>query len=243
MDGHQFDDLLRSFSHSRRAAITTLLAAAGGWESLAIVEARKKRKQKRKKRKGGSCGDCFGGTCAAGTCTCAAGYEVCRGACLIACPPALRRNPDTCGCCIGSPSVLPCVSGEQCCSGDCTGGVCQGRNGQETCTFNEQCASMECQSGVCTCTGNVCSGICRPACSPDRTTRNPVTCACCVKNGLESLCGGNSCACCCSGFCGGPVRVCVGRQFGMDCEFNAQCASGNCKLVPVGGDFSAYRCV
>lgn len=241
MDSQQFDNLLRLFSSSRRAAIATLLAASvlGG---APVTEARKKHKKRKKKRRE-TCGACFQGTCVAGTCTCAAGYEVCRGACLVACPPAEQRNPDTCGCCIGSPSLTPCVADEQCCSGDCDGGVCRNRNGDEPCTFDGQCASGNCQDGVCTCEGNMCNGICRAACSAPRSVRNPVSCECCVTNGQESLCGGNSCACCCSGQCGGQVRVCVGFAFGMGCAFNAQCASGNCQLVPVGGDFSEYRCV
>ena len=258
MDSQQFDDLLRSLSHSRRSALAVLLAASSGLGGAAGAAARKGRKKRKKKKKkrctpkcsgktcgadgcGGSCGACFGGTCTASICTCTAGYEVCRGACLVACPDMQQRNPDTCGCCIGSQSSVPCSSDAQCCSGHCDGGFCRGRNGQEGCTFDDQCASTDCRDGVCTCEGNTCGGVCRAACAPVRETRHPVTCACCVKNGEDPPCSG--CGCCWSGVCNEPDEVvCVGRGAGSDCTFDAQCASGDCHPVSVGGDFVVLKC-
>ena len=258
MDSGQFDDLLRLFSHSRRSAIAALLAAAGG---ATVVEGRKKRRKKRKKQRkgpssctpscagktcgddgcGGSCGACFQGTCAAGTCTCATGYEFCRDACRVQCPGFEQRNPDTCECC--GKVERPCGTDGHCCSGNCEMNMCRGRNGLEPCTFDEQCHSRECQDGLCTCLGTVCKGVCGPTCDPTRSTQNPASCACCLNNGIQSLCPGGDCACCCSGLCDGIPRVCIGRPNGALCEFPAQCASGACDLVSTGGDFYVLMCV
>ena len=264
MDSDRFDAitarLAAPLTRRRGMGLISMLGLSALVAGDEAAARKKKRKEKKKKRGGtcipncsnktcgadgcsGTCGECFRGTCEAGVCTCATGYEVCQGACLVACSPAERRNPETCGCCIGSPSIVPCAADEQCCSGDCDGGICRGRDGLEACSFDDQCESRECRDGVCTCQGNECLGICRPACTPERATRNPRTCECCVKNEQESGCGGNSCACCCSGQCAGAPRACIGRQWGMECEFNAQCASGRCELVPAGGDFFVYRCL
>ena len=260
MDSQQFDDLLRFMSHSRRSALTALLVAASGLGDGSVIAGRRKRKKRKKRKKrctpacagktcgddgcGGSCGACFQGVCAAGTCTWQQGYEGCQDACRVACPnPDMeQRNPDTCGCCIVNNGIV-CATDSQCCSGHCANGLCLGRQGLEPCTFDGQCENGQCRGGVCLCEGEVCQGICKVPCFAPRSTRDPLTCACCVLNGIQNPCGSSgNCDCCCSGQCAGAPLACVGRAADASCEFDAQCASGDCRLVPAGPDFYVYQC-
>ena len=103
MDGHQFDDLLRALSRSRRTLLGAALAAAVGVSELSVIDAKKKKKKKPCKKK-----------CATGCCTskygkciqpsqqtstqCGTGGEICRstncgGAGSNAPPPAAAAVP------------------------------------------------------------------------------------------------------------------------------------------------------
>jgi hypothetical protein len=190
---------------------------------------------------GGSCGDCFRGSCQGGVCVCPTGEEVCKGACRAKCAQSELRDPDTCRCCTAN--ERQCGLGSQCCSGDCGfNSSCQGRNGLVACTWDEQCQSGVCEAGACTCVGDTCKGICREPCSPTRATRDPISCECCVKNG--ETCVSGTCTCCCSGACDGPVgqaKPCVGLLDGAACSFDAQCASGKCAPDPFTTEICAIE--
>ncbi len=155
MDGHQFDDLLRTLAHSRRAAIVTLVSAAAGLAGLPAADARKKKKcrgcpactqcVKGKCRTvpdrtacGGVCDECVGGQCvpkAAGA-TCGGTNQCLNGVC--------NARPD----CL-SAGEGGCAVHQNCCSGDCPGtppthDFClQGITGTP-CKVNADCTSEEC---------------------------------------------------------------------------------------------------
>jgi hypothetical protein len=256
---------------SRRRALVGLMSGtlglSGVWSEEATAKPCKKIKNKKKRKKclskakttpgctrncagktcgddgcGGSCGDCFRGSCQGGVCVCPSGEDVCDGACMPKCDPGEMREPGSCHCCMRNTGL--CGIGVRCCSGVCGGPqVCQGKNGSEDCTFGEQCRSGVCQAGKCTCDGDICDGICRVPCATPVAARNWETCACCRTNGNSCIDG--TCGCCCSGICDGPVggpKPCEGRPNGTNCTFDAQCASGTCDLVPAG-NFLVLRCV
>ena len=104
MDGHQFDDLLRALSRSRRTLLGAALAAAVGVSELSVIDAKKKKKKKPCKKK-----------CATGCCTskygkciqpsqqtstqCGTGGEICRS---TNCGGGGEQCSATCGgCCAG----------------------------------------------------------------------------------------------------------------------------------------------
>jgi hypothetical protein len=175
---------------------------------------------------GGSCGDCFRGSCQGGICICPTGEEVCNGACIARCAELELRDPDTCDCCTGNGD--PCGLGSQCCSDLCANSECHGRNGLEDCTFGAQCQSGVCEAGKCTCDGDICGGTCVPGCGtrPD-VRRNPVTCDCCLAN--FTLCETGDELECCSGDCN--ADECAGRpdHDPRGCDFAAQCESNKCE--------------
>lgn len=163
MDGHQFDDLLRTLAHSRRAALVTLVSAAAGVAGLPDNAAGKKRKKKKKKCNGcsvcqkcvkgkcrplpdrtacgGVCQECMGGQCvnkAAGE-TCGGTNQCLNGVCNV--------RPD----CISALVVSGCASpGFFCCSNDCDeagaagAGLCLQGASDTQCKVNFDCLSGQC---------------------------------------------------------------------------------------------------
>jgi hypothetical protein len=91
-------------------------------------------------------------------------------------------------------------------------------------------AGRVCQDGSCVCPTEECGGACLPFC-PLFQARNPLTCSCCTPNAQS---GGPLLNCdpnnddCCSENCQTLISVgsiCVGRDPGQACDFDAQCAS------------------
>lgn len=162
MDGHQFDDLLRTVARSRRAAIVTLVGAAAGMAGLPDTAAGKKRKKKKKKCNGcsvcqkcvkgkcrplpdrtacgGVCQECMGGQCvnkAAGE-TCGGTNQCLNGVCNV--------RPD----CIKAITVSGCTLIPNCCSGNCDtaafagAGQCLTGAAGTPCTTASDCTSTQC---------------------------------------------------------------------------------------------------
>jgi hypothetical protein len=254
MDGQRFDDLLRTLASgsSRRAVLSHL--ASGLLAPLTLTEsteAKKKRGKGKKKRRctpkcagktcgkdgcGGSCGPCAGfGECVNGTCVCAGDSVFCRGACVPGCIGEAIINPLTCECCgIGS----DCITDAECCSGFChLGGpsFCRNRFLGDSCDFDAQCSGFPCpgcpicHDDQCTCPDGFqpCQGQCVPPCSGGNM-QIPGACSCCRLNG--QTCGGVTP--CCSGDCDTTVvpSTCRGLLTGAPCNFDEQCASGDCLM-------------
>lgn len=161
MDGHQFDDLLRTLARSRRAAIVTLVGAAAGVVGLPDTAAGKKRKKKKKKCRG--CPACT--SCVKGKCVAVPNFTPCGGACQE-CQGGQcvnKANGTTCGgtnqCLNGVCNPQPnCISFnvggcdgalQECCSGVCDGNVCTKGIAGRPCKVSGDCVSGQCVGYLC----------------------------------------------------------------------------------------------
>lgn len=119
------------------------------------------------------------------------------------------------------PRCKPRCAGKRCGPDGC-GGSCGSCNGGATC-----------DGGTCVCAGDLvfCRGACVPGCIGEAII-NPLTCDCC-QTGLSCQFGGD----CCSGICqpqsGGGDDLCVGRDIGRPCDFDAQCNQTSCRDCPL----------
>lgn len=160
MDGHQFDDLLRTLARSRRAALVTLVGAAAGVAGLPAAEAKKKKKKKKcrgcaickecvkgkcrslpdRTACGGVCQECIGGQCvnkAAGE-TCGGTNQCLNGVCNVQ-PNCAGFNVSGCG------TLGPAI----CCSGLCSPNpppfdTCFAGAAGKPCKVNLDCTSNQC---------------------------------------------------------------------------------------------------
>lgn len=160
MDGHQFDDLLRALSESRRSLLGAALAAAGGLVGFTTIDAKKRKKKCAKKCKDGCCTGKFG-KCIKPTqqnaSQCGSGGEICRS---TGCGGGGDTCATTCeGCCAGNECIevptddqcgnngsacVPCV-GEEICAGECCIPPLKSCSpgGTRCCSLNQ------CESGKC----------------------------------------------------------------------------------------------
>jgi hypothetical protein len=212
MDGSHFDALTRTLTTggSRRRALTGLVGGTLGLFAASVEETaakncnkfknKAKRKQCLKKAKVRSCTpNCDRKIC---------GSDGCGG---------------SCGTCAGNEA---CQNGRCVCVPACGGKEC----GDDGC--GDSCGScsapLTCpDGGLCSCPLNVpdfCQGDCWPACY---AARNPGTCECCLFAGLECQTNGD----CCGGWCSqvDEKERCRGLASGEQCEFDAQCQSGDCR--------------
>lgn len=81
-----------------------------------------------------------------------------------------------------------------------------------------------CKGGNCVCPSGTdeCGGECLNQCGGSVSARNPLTCECC----LLPLASSGSSASCCSGQW--IPNMCLGHGAGHECDFDAQCSSGDC---------------
>jgi hypothetical protein len=145
MDGRQFDDLLRTLTGTRRAAIASLLAAMSGLASLTVADAKKKRKKKRKK----GCRGCPACTsCVKGKCRAVPDRTACGGECQECMG----------GQCVNKPADTVCSANGRCLAGICNARpTCQGFNiggcqqlGEEICCSEVCDTSTSPTGGICT---------------------------------------------------------------------------------------------
>jgi hypothetical protein len=113
------------------------------------------------------------------------------------------------------------------CVPDCAGKVC----GDDGCGGScGTCTDLRtCQGGQCACLAVECNGACVAACGAGQA-RDPRACSCCLVNGSIGCDPDPTATPCCSGYClsGPPGSICVGRGDSALCDFDAQCASGEC---------------
>lgn len=152
--------------------------------------------------------------CASGRCSrkkhkcrpCPKGVTACDGFCSFDCH---NMNPNNCSCCELSD---PCVGGEFCCAGECSGGggSCDCAAAGATCTFNTECCTTDLQ-----CCSRHCGadGRCAAPCGNGEPTCNGVCCASgthCAADGTcacnRPLCQG---VCCPTGTSCTPAGLCV----------------------------------
>lgn len=247
MDGHQFDDLLRALSRSRRSLVGMALTAGGIMTGLTAAEAKKKKKKKcAKKCKDGCCTGKYGKClkpAQQNSAQCGTGGEICRTNC--------GGGGDTCastceGCCAGNECIevptddqcgnngsacVPCV-GEEICAGSCCIPPLKAcsQSGTRCCGLNQ------CESGRC-CVFN--NGFCvqdSDCCDPANSTCEDNHCV--VKLDMPCqpgwLCeGGLSCPAaglCCVEPCGNTC--CSG---GKQCYGTVCCEPGFGCTIPNGG--------
>src|SRR5687767_12317879 len=131
MDGHQFDDMLRALSESRRSLLGAALAAAGGLAGFTTIDAKKKKKKKcAKKCKDGCCtgknGKCVKPAQQNAT-QCGTGGEICR---RTGCGGGGDTCATTCeGCCAGN-ACIEAPTDDQCGN---NGSTCVPCVGEEIC--------------------------------------------------------------------------------------------------------------
>jgi hypothetical protein len=150
MDGHQFDQLLRTLVTSRRSIAGLVLVAGSAISGRELAEARKKKPcPPCKKRKKGKCKAklpngtlCAGGTCQDGACS----------------PPSCAdgvKNGNETGVDCGGPDCPRCANGQTCESrDDCRSAMCD----LQTFTCQGCVTSADCGSndfGQCLCYTNV----------------------------------------------------------------------------------------
>lgn len=119
-----------------------------------------------------------------------------------------------------TPNGGPCMTGPNCCSGTCVGGVCQNACTPDGGMCN---SSFECCSGSCN------GGVCQEACSPDGTTCGSDP-ECCSGNCIGGFCGfsqcpsdGSECGDCVAQSCCTQVLDCFGNP---DCIDDITCFFG-----------------
>lgn len=182
MDGRQFDNLLRSWSDSRRTVLGGVIAAAAGLLGISQVDAKKKKKKKpcAKKCQSGCCTGKFGKCiqpAQQNSTQCGSGGEICRSNCGGG------------GCGAG-------------CESCCAGGVCIDK---------EDISNQQCGTGGETCfacpPGQACNAPGEGCCAPHGETCRTNGVACC--SSLFEACGPNNK--CCSetgGSCQGTGDCC-----------------------------------
>ena len=227
MDGHQFDDLLRALSRSRRTLVGAALTAAGGVTGLSAIDAKKKKKKPCKKK------------CPAGCCTgkhgkciqpgqqsstqCGTGGEICRS---TGCGGgSTTEPPDTCattceGCCAGETCFMDnddghcglngvacfgCADNEECASTHCCG-----KPGHECSEGGDCCLALVCDEGAC------CSTF--ASCTQD---------ADCCRLGTTVICDSGQCVVKTGASCQ-PGWICMG---GFSCPSSGICGDpGDCTI-------------
>jgi hypothetical protein len=220
VDADRFENLLRTLTDmpSRRDALRLVVGSAlgllGGMGVAADaprVAARNCKKIKNKKRRK----KCLAKACTPNCDRTICGDDGCGGSCGSCVAPAQCQG----GRCVCVPNCTNRVCGSDGCTGSCGTGLCPATG--QSCTAAGQC--------VCpTDAPDICGGACVAACGQTQA-RNPGTCDCCTANNQFCNPAANTC---CSGFCfdsPGAFDTCVGKASGVPCDFDAQCASGDCR--------------
>jgi hypothetical protein len=210
MDAKRFDTIAKALiaDTTRRRTVSGLLGGALATLGLSSADEAGAAKSGKCKNECGVCEFCKKGKCR----KTASGKKVCKK-----------------GKCQPKENGAPCASA----GGICLSGTCVCSNGKADCGATCCRADQDCQNGTCVCpTGTEeCNGACVELCAAGISTRNPVNCDCCRVNGQLPL----PCTAqfpCCSGQCvagGMGTTICVGLGAGDACDFDAQCASGDCR--------------
>lgn len=233
MDGRDFDNLLRSFTESRRTVLAGSLAALGAALGVTPVLGKKRKKKCAKKCADGCC------TGKRGTCIrpaqqnatqCGTGGEICRTNCG-------GGGGDTCGatcatCCANGDCIDPAeISNAQCGFG---GEACF------ACPADQSCDAGV--AGCCARKGAACGGSGAPCCTIGGTLRCGSNSTCCVPSATTAgsgfaFCDGDQDCCdpidvCQDGRCKRPEGATC-QPGNLLCESPLICnASGICATCP-----------
>ena len=244
MDGHQFDDLLRDLSRSRRTLLGAALAAAGGMSGLSAIEAKKKRKKKcAKKCPNGCCTGKYGKCiqpaqqtstqCGTGgeicrTTGCGGGGEQCSATCGGCCAGERCMDNDDAHCGLDGVACFACGDNEECAATHCCGKV-----GHDCLGAGDCCLTLGCEDATCCATFGSCTKD--ADCCQLGTDVICDSGQCRVKTGASCqpgwMCQGNL-ACPGSGICGDPGGCAVpcqeeGRCTGYSCFGGLYCCPAN----------------
>lgn len=172
----------------------------------------------------------------------------------------------TCGldCMACTPNGSQCMTGGECCSGSCAGGVCANpcQPDGAPCNFAQQCCGGQCNDGFCgpggDCSHDECTqgGPLEPACSPCTGQICGMDPFCCQQawDGIcvdeaQQFCGLNCGNCtpdggfcmvpgdCCSNQCNGNVCGFNCLPDGSLCNFPGECCSNQCN-----GNICGFNC-